>query len=70
MVKSEKSFTFLKSCHPEERSDVRVASSLHVMVMRFLRHCVPQNDMKKGEGSNKNPQKSRHIADVAVGRFY
>ena len=25
---------------------------------------------KCGEGSNKNPQKSRHIADVAVGRFY
>ncbi len=25
---------------------------------------------KCGEGSNKNPQKPRRIADVAVGRFY
>ena len=50
-------FVFLlnpsSSCHPEERSDVRVASSGDVTVMRFLRHFVPQNDMKTGAGSNR-----------------
>ena len=36
---------FLKPCHLEERSDVKIASSWNVTVMRFSRHFVPQNDM-------------------------